>query len=250
MKIDMAGKIALVTGGSEGIGFAIANALAQAGARVFITGRRAETLQAAAEAIGPAAVPVQADSSDLADLDALFQQIGREAGRLDLVVANAAVAGGEPLGSITEQGYNRLFDVNVKGTVFTVQGALPLMPEGGAVLLLSSIYAFKGAASGSLYGATKAAIRSLARSFILDLKGRDIRVNVLSPGAVDTEGLRRLFGNEETATLVLAHLAGQSPLDRVAAADEIAAAALFLLSDQARYVTGADLQIDGGAAQV
>jgi NAD(P)-dependent dehydrogenase (short-subunit alcohol dehydrogenase family) len=250
MIIDLSGKIALVTGGSEGIGFAIAQALIEAGAKVYITGRRLDALQQAESRLGPQATAVQADSSSPADIDALFAQIGRDSGHLDLVVANAAVAGGEPLGQITPEGLGMIVDTNFKGTVMTVQGAVGVMAKGGSIVLLSSIHAFKGVPGGSVYAATKAAIRSLARSWAMELKDQSIRVNVLTPGAIVTEGLQRLVGTGAQGDAAMSFLAGQSPMNRMGEPAEIANAAVFLLSDKASFVNGADFQVDGGAAQI
>jgi NAD(P)-dependent dehydrogenase (short-subunit alcohol dehydrogenase family) len=250
MKIDLSSKIALVTGGSEGIGFGIAEALIESGAKVYITGRRQDVLDDATVRLGPAAIGIPADNAKLADLTALFERIRDEAGRLDFVVANAALATGEPLGQITEDGFDRLIGINFKGTVFTVQGALPLMPDGGAIVLLSSIHAYKGVPSASVYAATKAAIRSLARSWILELKDRKIRVNVLTPGAILTEGLQRMVGDGPEGDAAKSYLASQSPLNRMGSCEEIANTAVFLLSDTASFVNGAEFQVDGGAAQI
>lgn len=247
---SMQGKVAVVSGGSEGIGLGVAQAFVDEGARVFITGRRAATLEVARAALGANAVAVQADCAKLADLDRLYETVRTQAGKIDIVVANAAIAGGEPLGAISEEHFDRMFSINVKGTVFTVQKALPLMVEGGSILLMSSIFAFKGTASASIYSATKAAIRSFARNWILDLKSRGIRVNVISPGTIETPGLKALFPDQEVARQVLIHLATQAPLGRVGTPAEIGAAALFLVSEGAAFINGADLQIDGGAAQI
>lgn len=250
MSDQLTGKVALVTGGSEGIGLGICNALAAAGAKVYLTGRREAELTSAAKAIGHDSVPIKADCANLRDLDRLFERVGREAGRIDAVVANAGVAGGQPLGAITEEDFDRLIDVNFKGLVFTVQGALPLMPAGASIILLSSIFACKGNPSVSIYSATKAAIRCLARNWSVDLQERKIRVNVISPGVIETPGLIRLFPDEATARQVLAYLGGQTTVGRVGTPEEIGATALFLLSKGAEFINGADIQVDGGAAQI
>jgi NAD(P)-dependent dehydrogenase (short-subunit alcohol dehydrogenase family) len=246
----LSGKVAVVTGGSEGIGLGICRALANAGAKVFLTGRREAQLLESAKAVGHGAVPITADCANLRDLDRLFERVTREAGRIDVLVANAGIAGGQALGAITEESFDRMIDVNLKGLVFTVQGALPLIPAGGAILLLSSTFASKGGPSSSIYSATKAAIRSLAGSWIVDLKERRIRVNVISPGVIETPGLFRLFPDEGSARQVLAHLGAQTTVGRVGTPADIGATALFLLSRGAAFINGADIQVDGGAAQI
>jgi NAD(P)-dependent dehydrogenase (short-subunit alcohol dehydrogenase family) len=247
-KLD--GKIALVTGGSSGIGLATAKQFANEGAHVFVTARREQELTAAVKAIGRNATGVQGDVSDLADLDRLFAQIKRERGRLDIVFANAGVAKYAPLGTITEELYDSIFDINVKGVLFTVQKALPLMPDGSAVILCSSIVASKGLSANSVYSATKAAVRSFARTWTTDLKPRRIRVNAVSPGSIDTPGLSELLASSEIGEQRRKMIANTVPLGRLGTPEEIAKAVVFLASDDASYITGTELFVDGGFAQV
>lgn len=247
----LANKIALVTGGSSGIGLATAKLFAEQGATVFITGRREAELDAAVASIGDNAVAVRADSSNNADLDRLVDTIRERAGRLDVLYVNAGGGGMGALGEITEQSYDETFDRNVKGLLFTVQKSLPLLADGASVVLTSSITGVTGTAGFSVYSASKAAVRNLARSWILDLKARRIRVNVVSPGPVRTPGLVELAGDDKAARQgLLDHLASQVPLGRVAEPEEIAKAVLFLASDDASFVNGTELFVDGGMAQV
>ena len=246
-KLD--GKIAVVTGGSEGIGFASAKRFVMEGAKVVITGRRQEELDRAVAALGENATAVRADVSKLAELDALYAKVKTRHGRIDVLMANAGVAQFLPLAQITEEHYDHHFDINVKGTVFTVQKALPLLVDGAAIILLASTVGVTGNAGASVYSATKAAIRNLARSWILDLKERNIRVNVLSPGATRTPGLASLAPAGQAEALV-AHFASMVPMGRAGDADEMGKAAVFLASDDSSYVNGAELFVDGGLAQV
>jgi len=244
------GKIALVTGGSTGIGLATAQAFAAEGARVFITGRRAEELAAAVATLGPDAVAIRSDVSQLAELDRVYEQISSKAGRLDVLFANAG--GGElmPLGQITEEHYDTTFDRNVKGLLFTVQKALPLLVDGASIILNGSTTSTMGTAAFSVYSASKAAVRNFSRSWALDLKDRHIRVNTLSPGPTLTPALEGLVPGEEGKRALLAQLASQVPLGRVARPEEIARVAVFLASDDASFVNGIELFADGGMAQV
>ena len=245
------GKIALVTGGSSGIGLATAQVFAQEGARVFITGRRQAELDAAVAAIGAGATAIQADSTSLADLDRVYATIQDAAGRLDVLFANAGGGDMLALGQITEQHVDDAFDRNVKAVLFTVQKALPLLSQGASVVLSSSVTGVTGTPAFSVYSATKAAVRNFARSWILDLKERRIRVNVVSPGPVRTPGLVELAGDDAAAQQgLLDMLASQVPLGRVAEPEEIAKAVLFLASSDASYVNGTELFVDGGMAQV
>jgi NAD(P)-dependent dehydrogenase (short-subunit alcohol dehydrogenase family) len=244
------GRIALVTGGTSGIGLASAKAFVSEGAFVFITGRRESELAAAVEAIGGQVTGVRGDVSNLGDLDRLFEQIGREKRRLDIVFANAGVAKYSPLGEITEDFYDSIFDVNVKGLLFTVQKALPLMPDGAAIILNASIVASKGFSANSVYSATKAAVRSFARTWTTDLKARHIRVNAISPGSIDTPGLSELLASSETGQQRAKMIASAVPLGRFGLPSEIAKAVVFLASDDSSYISGAELFVDGGLAQV
>jgi NAD(P)-dependent dehydrogenase (short-subunit alcohol dehydrogenase family) len=244
------GKIALVTGGNSGIGLATAQTFAKEGAFVFITGRRQEELNRAAAAIGSQAEAVRADVSNLEDLDRLFKHIEQQKGRLDVLFANAGVGSFAPLGSITEEHYDRTFNTNVKGLLFTVQKALPMIPDGGSIILNASIVSMKGEPAFSVYSASKAAVRSFARGWTSDLKHRRIRVNAISPGPIETPGVDALVQTEEQREGLYAKLAASVPLGRVGRPDEIAKVALFLASDESSYVAGIELFVDGGAVQV
>jgi len=244
------GKTALITGGNSGIGLATAKRFVNEGAYVFITGRRDPELAAAVKEIGRNVTGVQGDVSNLADLDRLFAQIKREKGKLDIVFANAGVARFAALGTITEDLYDSIFDINVKGLLFTVQKALPLLPDGASIILNASIVASKGLPANSVYSATKAAIRSFARTWTTDLKDRRIRVNAVSPGSIDTPGLSNLLASSETGQQRMKMISNAVPLGRLGTPDEIAKAVVFLASDDSSYVTGAELFVDGGFAQV
>src|SRR3954453_3707761 len=246
----LAGKIALVTGGNSGIGLATAQRFVAEGAYVFITGRRQSELDAAVKQIGKNVTGVQGDVSNLADLDRLYAVVKQQKGRIDILFANAG--GGEfaPLGAITEEHFDKTFNSNVKGLLFTVQKALPLLTDGGSIILNASIVSIKGMEAFSVYSATKAAVRSFARSWTVDLKDRKIRVNALSPGPIDTPGADGLAGSQEEAEQLKAGLAGQVPLGRMGDPDEIAKAAVFLASDDSSFVTGIELFVDGGMAQI
>src|SRR3979490_134173 len=244
------GKIALITGGNSGIGLATAKRFVNEGAYVFITGRREPELAATGKEIGRNVTGVQGDVSNLADLDRLFEQIKREKGKLDIVFANAGVARFAALGTITEEFYDSIFDINVKGVLFTVQKALPLLPDGASIILNASIVGSKGFSANSVYSATKAAPRSLARTWTTDLKDRRIRVNAVSPGSTDTPGLSELFASAETGQQRLKMISNSVPLGRLGTSDEIAKAVVFLASDDSSYITGTELFVDGGMAQV
>ncbi len=244
------GKIALVTGGNSGIGLATAKEFVREGAYVFITGRRQQELDAAVHEIGDNAKGVQGDVSKLADLDRLFAQIKTEKGRLEILFANAGIAKYGRLGEITEELFDSIFDINVKGVLFTVQKALPLMPNGASIILNSSVVGSKGLSSNSVYSATKAAIRSFARTWTSDLKDRRIRVNAISPGTIDTPGLNDLLASAAAGQERVKMIHSSIPLARFGTPAEIARAVVFLASDDASYVTGAELFVDGGFAQV
>jgi NAD(P)-dependent dehydrogenase (short-subunit alcohol dehydrogenase family) len=244
------GKIALITGGNGGIGLATAKLFVDEGAYVFITGRRETELAAAAKDIGKNVTAIQGDVSKLDDLDRLFAQIKQEKGKLDIVFANAGVAKYAALGTVTEQLFDSIFDTNVKGMLFTVQKSLPLLPNGATIVLNASIVGSKGLPANSVYSATKAAVRSFARTWATDLKQRRIRVNAVSPGSTDTPGLSDLFGSSEAGQQRLKNISTIVPLGRLGRPDEIAKAVLFLASDDSSYVTGIELFVDGGMAQV
>ena len=244
------GKIALVTGGNSGIGLATAKQFVNEGAYVFITGRRDPELAAAVKEIGRNVTGVQGDVSKLGDLDRLFAQIKREKGRLDIVFGNAGIAEYATLGKITEEHYDSIFNVNVKGLLFTVQKALALLPDGASIILNASIVASKGLAANSVYSATKAAVRSFARTWTMDLKDRRVRVNAVSPGPINTPGLNGLAASTGAPEEQLKKLANGVPLGRLGTPHEIAKAVVFLASDDSSYITGTELFVDGGFAQV
>lgn len=243
------GKIGVITGGSSGIGLATAKRFVAEGAEIFITGRRQEELDRAVETIGAGVTAVQGDVSRMDDLDRLFETVRERSGRIDILFANAGLGTFAPLGAIDEASFDQTFSVNVKGTLFTVQKALPLMRAGGSIILTGSTTGSMGTAAFSVYSATKAAIRNFARSWAMDLKGSGIRVNVLSPGATETPGLMGLVTPAEEAAL-LEGLAAQTPLGRIANPEETAAVALFLASQDSSFMTGSEVFADGGAAQV
>jgi NAD(P)-dependent dehydrogenase (short-subunit alcohol dehydrogenase family) len=244
------GKIALITGGTSGIGLATAKQFVNEGAHLFITGRREPELAAAVKEIGRNVSGVPGDVSNLTDLDRLFGQIKNEKGKLDIVFANAGVAKYAPFGKITEKFYESIFDVNVKGLLFTVQKALPLLPDGASIILNASIVGSKGLSTNSVYSATKAAVRSFARTWTTDLRDRRIRVNAISPGSIDTPGLSDLLASSEAGEQRKKMISTMVPLGRLGTPDEIAKAVVFLASDDSSYVTGTELFVDGGFAQV
>jgi NAD(P)-dependent dehydrogenase (short-subunit alcohol dehydrogenase family) len=244
------GKIALVTGGNSGIGLATAKQFVREGAYVFITGRRDAELAAAVKQIGGNVTGAQGDVSNLADLDRLFDQIKQEKGKLDIVFANAGVARHSALGAISEEFFDSIFDTNVKGLLFTVQKALPLLPNGASIILSASMVGSKGLATYSVYSATKAAVRSFARTWTTDLKERRIRVNAVSPGTIDTPAARDLLASSEVGEKRKKMIAESVPLGRFGTPDEAAKAVVFLASDDSSYVTGTELFVDGGCAQV
>ena len=243
-------KVVVVTGGTSGIGLATAKAFAAEGASVFITGRRQDALEAAVKSIGGRVTGVQGDMAKLADIDRLYDAVQNKHQQIDVIFANAG--GGEfaPLGAITEEHYQRTFDTNVKGVLFTVQKALPLLREGASIVLNASTTSVSGTPAFSVYSATKAAVRNFARNWILDLKDRRIRVNAISPGVTETQGLNHLFGGGEQAEGSKTYLAGLIPAGRVGQPEEIAKAVLFLASDDASFVNGVELFVDGGLVQI
>src|ERR1700688_3001956 len=237
------GKVAVITGGSTGIGLATAKLFVKEGAHVFITGRRQKELDEAVKAIGSSVTGVQGDVAKLADLDRLYETVKKK-GRIDIVFANAGFGEFASLGSITEEHFDRLFSVNVKGALFTVQKALPLLNNGGSIILTGSVASVKGTPAFWVYGATKAAIRNFARAWTVELKDRRIRSNVLSPGPTETPAI-----SQQPADAI-ARIVSTIPMGRMGEADEIANAALFLASDDSSFVTGIELFVDGGRAQI
>lgn len=250
MSNRLQGKVAIVTGGTTGIGLATGKRFAAEGARVFITGRRQAELDAAVKEIGERATGVRSDVSNLADLDRLFEVVKQQGAPIDVLFANAG--GGEfaPLGAITEEHFDKTFATNVKGMLFTVQKALPLLRDGASIILNGSTAASTGSPAFSVYSATKAAVRSFARTWALDLKDRGIRVNVISPGPIDTPGLHGILATEEQAQQIKASLVASIPLGRLGLPEEVAKAAVFLASDDSSFTNGTELFVDGGMAQV
>jgi len=244
------GKIALVTGGNSGMGLATAQLFAAEGAQIIITGRRQKDLDQATKSIGSAALAVQGDVSQMADLDRLFKTIRDKYGRLDVIFANAGLGAVAPLAQVTEEQFDREFAVNVKGLFFTVQKALPLLSEGASIILNSSIAAYMGMEGFSVYSATKAAVRSLARTWTTDLKERKIRVNSISPGPIDTPIFDKMGLSHEQSQGFKHALPNMTPLGRIGRPEEIARTVLFLASDDSSFITGVDLAVDGGMAQV
>jgi NAD(P)-dependent dehydrogenase (short-subunit alcohol dehydrogenase family) len=244
------GKIALITGGNSGIGLATAKHFVSEGAYVFITGRNQSKLEEAVKEIGSNVSAIQGDVGNPKDLDRLFAQINEEKGRLDIVFANAGVFTYLPLEAIDEDHFDTIFNSNVKGLLFTVKKALPLLPDGASIVLNGSIVGSKGLASNSVYSASKAAVRSFARTWTTDLKARRIRVNVVSPGPIDTPALRELFSSSDVGRQRMANLGNIVPMGRLGTPDEIAKAVAFLASNDSSFITGIELFVDGGTAQV
>ena len=249
MNTVLAGKVALVTGGTSGIGLATATELAAQGAKVYITGRRQAELDNAVASLGGQVTGIRADASRLEDLDTVYAQIAEQAGRLDVLYANAGGGDMLPLGAITEEHFDRIFATNVRGVLFTVQKALPLLVSGSSVILTGSTVSIKGTANFSVYSASKAAVRNFARSWALDLQGRGIRVNVVSPGPIKTPGLGELVPEDQRQGLFDA-LAATVPLGRIGEAEEVAKVVAFLASDAASFINAAELFVDGGMAQI
>jgi NAD(P)-dependent dehydrogenase (short-subunit alcohol dehydrogenase family) len=244
-------KIALITGGSSGLGFATAKRFVAEGAYVFITGRRQPELDAAVKEIGENATGIRGDISKLSDLDHLFSAIKETKGRLDVLFANAGGGAFVPLEKVTEDHFDKYFGINVKGTLFTVQKALPLMSSGASIVLNGSMVSIKGVSAFGVYAATKAALRSFARTWSVDLRDRNIRVNVVAPGTVVTPGYKSELGlTDEQIEEFKAQAAATTPLGRTGTPEEIAAAVLFLASDESSFVNGIELFVDGGAAQI
>jgi NAD(P)-dependent dehydrogenase (short-subunit alcohol dehydrogenase family) len=240
----LSGKVAVITGGNSGMGLATASLFVEEGAQVVITGRRKKDTEEAAKSIGKNVEAVAGDVANLADLDKLHDHIAKKYGRVDIVFANAGVGGLIPFGQVTEEQFDQVFDVNVKGTFFTVQKLLDLIPDGGSIILNGSIAGSKGLEAFSAYSATKAALRSFARTWTTDLKARKIRVNVLSPGPIDTGAFVGV------ADEVKQQFVSLIPMGRIGQPREIATAALFLASDDSSFVTGIELFVDGGTAQI
>ena len=251
MNRKLEGKTALITGGSSGLGFATAERFIREGALVFITGRRQNELDKAVASLGPNAFGVRGDVANLADIEKLFDVVKQRTQRLDIVFANAGTGEFAPLGQITEAHFDKLFDVNVKGLLFTVQHALPLLPDGASIILNASIVSITGNPAFSVYSATKAAVRSFARSWCVDLKDRKIRVNAISPGVVPTPGYETSLGmTPQQVGQFVDGVIGQIPLARPGTPNEIANAVLFLASADSSYVNGIELFVDGGLAQI
>lgn len=244
------GKVAVITGASTGIGLATAQCFVSEGASVYITGRRQSELDAAVKQIGKNVTGVPGDVSNLADLDRLYTLVKQQHGKIDVLFANAGGGAFAPLEAVSEDHFDKTFSTNVKGVFFTVQKALPLLQDGGSIILTASTTSIKGVPAYSVYSATKAAVRSFARTWTVDLQARRIRVNALSPGPVDTPGLRRLVQDEKEARQFQALLESTIPLGRLGDPNEIAKVVLFLASDDSSFVTGTELFVDGGQAQI
>jgi len=244
MTRKLEGKVAVITGGSAGIGLGAAKRFVEEGAQVFITGRRQSELDKAVAELGRNATAIRADVSDLADIDRIYEAVEAKAGRIDVLFANVGIYELGTFGEITEEHFDKTFNTNVRGLLFTVQKAVPLLAAGSSVILTGSIASIKGFPSLSIYNATKAAIRSFARSWIIDLKGRDIRINVLSPGHTETPGLS-VLADEAVRDAMKANV----PLGRMGTPDDLAKAAVFLASDDSNYISGIELFVDGGVAQ-
>ena len=250
MSKNLEGKVAVITGGNSGIGLATARRFVAEGAHVFITGRRQAELDEAVRQVGEHVTGVQGDVSSLADLNRLFATVEQQQGRLDVLFANAGIPALAPLGEITEEHFDKVFHINVKGVLFTVQKALPLFTDGGSIILNSSIVASKGLEAISVYSASKAAVRSFARCWTTELRRRQIRVNVISPGYTETPIYNKAGLTQERVDELKVSFAAAVPLGRMGTPEEVANAAVFLASDDSSYVTGIELFVDGGVAQV
>lgn len=244
------GKIAVITGGNSGIGLATAKRFVSEGAYVFITGRRQKELDAALSEIGKNAIGIQGDVSNLIDLDKLYNTVKDKKGHLDILFANAGIAQFARLGEISEEHFDKIFDINVKGLLFSVQKALPILQDGSSIILNASVGSSKGIEETSVYSAAKAAVRSFARTWTADLRHRKIRVNAISPGPIDTPIFSSLTHNEEQMEQFKKYIINTVPMGRMGSADEIAKAVSFLASDDSSYITGIELFVDGGMAQI
>jgi len=244
------GKIAVITGGNSGIGLAAAKRLVTEGAYVFITGRRQKELDSALYAIGKNVMGIQSDVSNLADIDRIYTMVKDQKGHLDILFANAGIAQFAPLEEISEEHFDKIFGINVKGLLFTVQKLLPIFQEGGSIILNASIGSSKGVEKTSVYSATKAAVRSFARTWTVDLRHRKIRVNAISPGPIDTPIFSNLMQNEEQSEQFKKNIVNTVPMGRMGTPDEIAKVVSFLASDDSSYITGIELFVDGGLAQI
>ena len=244
------GKVAVITGGNSGMGLATAQRFVAEGAYVFITGRRQAELDKAVKQIGRNVTGVRGDVSNLADLDRLYATVKEKKGVIDVLFANAGIGSFAPIGSITEEHFDGIFGINVRGLLFSVQKALPLFQDGGSIILNASVASIGGMEGASVYSASKAAVRSFARGWTNDLKGRKIRVNTLSPGPIDTPLFEKAGNSKEEAEAFKSYVVGRVPLGRIGTSEEIANVALFLASDDSSFVTGIELFVDGGMAQV
>jgi len=253
MNQSLASKVAVITGGTAGIGLAIAKEFVAEGATVIVTGRDQKRLDEAAKEIGPRGFGVKADSSSLTEMDALLKNVKAKHGRLDTIIANAVQDEHAPLGKITEAQFDKMVGVNLKGVLFTIQSAMPLLQSDGTIILIGSTASVAPPAGMSIYGAIKAGFRGMVRALIQDVKGSGVRINILSPGSVDTPSLRRALGKaggEEKANAVVKSIAERSPVGRIGKASEIGKVAVFLASDASSYVNGVELFVDGGLTQV
>jgi len=248
MSNRLSGKVALVTGGSSGIGFATAKRFVAEGATVYITGRNQQALDEAVAKIGGNVTAIRADSGVVADSEKLFAAIKARSGKLDIVFANAGIAAFAPLAHISEEHFDSIVNTNLKGVVFTLKHAIPLLVEGASVILMSSVLGYRGGMGvASVYGASKAAVRQLAREWLVDLKSSKVRINVVSPGMVDTTAIDNLLG--ESAAGAKGYTASQNPLGRIAQPEDVASVVTFLASDDAAYVNGVEIPVDGGSSQ-